>query len=116
VTARDCIEHQQRLAKAKSTTLGGSQQRCTDAPPPCSSMHKHFREVPTVWLVLRLSPNDLHSTDDRSRCVFGNEHYSLAARHTRGHVVPERLCFGAGYWEHKTDGCPAFHAVDQHVA
>src|ERR1700730_10032379 len=45
VTARDRIEHQQRLAALQSTTLGGSEQRCTHALPAYSSRNEHLRDV-----------------------------------------------------------------------
>jgi hypothetical protein len=110
------VEHQQRLASAESTALGGGEQRCTNTPPAYSSKHEHLREVPAMRLVLGLIQNDLNGADDRSRCVLSREHDSLATRYTRGHAVPVRLRFGAGHRKHEADGRATFHAVDQHLA
>jgi len=110
------IEHQQRLAGAESATLGGSEQRGPDATPTRSPVHEHLREVPTMRLILRLSQDHLNGAHDRSRRVFGGEHHSLAARHTRGRAAPERFRLGPGHREHEADGGAALHTVDQHLA
>jgi hypothetical protein len=110
------IEHQQRLASAESTALGGGEQRCANTPPAYSSKHEHLREVAAMRLVLRLIQNDLNGADDVPAA-------SSAASTTRSpratlaeHAAPVRLRFGARHREHEADGRATFHAVDQHLA
>src|SRR5688572_24299197 len=78
-------------------------------------MHEHLREVRAMWLIFRLSQDDLGGADDAGR-VLGDEEESLATRQAGPGAAPERVRLGAGHRQHEADGGPAFHAIDQQVA
>jgi hypothetical protein len=68
------VEHQQGLAGAEGVTLRSRKQCRAHALLPGVPMDQHFRDLPAMWLIFGLRPDDLNGADDSSCGVFGGQH------------------------------------------
>jgi hypothetical protein len=67
-----------------------------------------------VRLVVGLSRNDLHCSDDAA-CVAGDEQHPNAARHIGGKAPPKSHGLVASERKHEIDGRSSGNAIDQNI-